>query len=423
MAGSGVRPSAVTGAGVLVMVLAAVVAARFTPFWFDPDEGCALRGRCPGPATDAVLRAMWVVEAAGFAVVLLGLVRTGRRLATTPAPPVDRPFPAWGEAPVAALTGVVLCAVPGWFVLVGALLSVQAIPAGLCLFWLLHAAAVTALDRRVGPARASALPGWLAGLVTGAVAVMAVGWWAVEVRGPLLALPVVDGAVLALGVLVRRAGAGGAGPRSAGIGAVAVLASAAVALVGLRGPEQAVQPAGPPDAAVPRRPAVPTAAPTAAPPAAIPTPAVPPVDAAVACTTGDLTWSVTGWDAAMGTRAVTVVAISRSAQPCYVDGIAGIAIAQGGRDLRLTTQPGSPDGPEAPQPRRVALAPGDAAAFPLVWKGYGAAADEDTPQELRVVLPQGGGTGTVPLGTAPAPFDLVDGGAVRVGPWRPSTPT
>jgi hypothetical protein len=28
----------------------------------------------------------------------------------------------------------------------------------------------------------------------------------------------------------------------------------------------------------------------------------------------------------------------------------------------------------------------------------------------------------VPLGTHPAPFDLVDGGTVRVGPWEPDLP-
>jgi hypothetical protein len=121
----------------------------------------------------------------------------------------------------------------------------------------------------------------------------------------------------------------------------------------------------------------------------------------------------------MGTRAVSVVATSHADGPCYVEGFPGVTLAQGGRDLRLTTEPGSPSSLEIPEARRVGLAPGGTAFFPLVWKGYGAAADEDTPQELRVTL-AGGEPGTVALvGTSPAPFDLVDGGTIRVGPWQP----
>ena len=164
------RPGVVTAAGVLVMVVAGVVAARHTPFWFDPDEGCAQLSRCPGPSTGAALRAMWVLESAGFGVVLLGLGLTWRRLRTTPSPPTSHPLPVWAEAAAGAVAGVVSCVVPGWFVLVGAFVSPPAMPAALCLFWLAQAATVTALDRHVGPARRSALPSWLAGLVISVLA-------------------------------------------------------------------------------------------------------------------------------------------------------------------------------------------------------------------------------------------------------------
>jgi hypothetical protein len=72
--------------------------------------------------------------------------------------------------------------------------------------------------------------------------------------------------------------------------------------------------------------------------------------------------------------------------------------------------------------RRVAVAPGGTAHFALVWKGHGAASDEKTPQELTVTLPGAAEPSRVPLGTHPAPFDLVDGGTVRVGPWEPDLP-
>jgi hypothetical protein len=398
----------VTITGLLLMVGAGIAASPFTPSWFDPDDG-------PARSAPAGLQVMWALEAVGLAIVLAGLVLTGRELRRMPAPPVTRPLPAWVEVVACALAGAVLCAIVGWFVLVGLLLSAPAIPAGLCLFWLVHAAAVTALDRRVAAAHASALPSWLAGLVVGAAGVAAVVWWAVEVRGMLWALPVVDGAALALGLLAWRAAAGGIRPSRAGIGAFGVLAAAGAVIVVTSGADQVggdhvgdspAAPVLPPPASVP-----------AAPPAVLqPSPA--PVDASVACAPEHLTWSATGWDAAMGTRAVSVVARSHADRPCYVEGFPGIALAQGGRDLRLTTEPGSPSSPGVPEARRVGLAPGGAASFPLIWKGYGAAADGETPQELRVTL-AGGEPSGVPLGTSPAPFDLVDGGTIRVGPWRP----
>ncbi|WP_142062408.1 DUF4232 domain-containing protein [Pseudonocardia kunmingensis] len=416
-----VRPGLVlTAAGVLVMVLAAVVASRYTPFWFDPDEGCALLGRCPGPTRDVVLGATWVLEWAGLGVVLLGLVRTGLHLRTVPAPPVPRPLPAWAQAAAGVLLGMLVCVVLGWFVLVAVLLSAPAVPAGLCLYWLAQAAAVTALDRHVGPAHRSALSAWSAGLAVSALAVAALVATAV-LAGSVRALPVVGGAALALGLLVRRAWAWraglappGGGPWSTAGAAAAVLATTgAVLLLG----DRADQPPGaepPPELAAAAHP----------PPARPPAPREPvdaepaPVDAPPACTPDELTWGATGWDAAMGTRAVTIVATSRADHPCHVDGFAEIVIAQGGRPLQLVAQPGAPTGPEVPPAARVGLAPGDAAGFPLVWKGYGAAADEDSPQELTVILP-GGGSSAVPLGAAPAPFDLVDGGSVRIGPWQP----
>jgi hypothetical protein len=412
------RPGLVTAAGVLVMVLAAVVASRYTPFWFDPDEGCALLGRCSGPAADAVLRGMWVLEWGGLGLVLLGLVGTGLRLRATPAPPVPRPLPAWAHAAAGALLGMLLCVVLGWSVLVAVLLSEQAVPAGLCVHWLAQAAAVTALDRHVGPAHRSELPAWSAGLAVSAVAV-AVPVGTAALGGPVRALPVVAGAALAAGVLVRRAWAwraghvaGGLRSRS-GVGAAAVALAAcgaAFLLVDRSGAEPA--PAPPPVLAAPVPPA-----PRERPGDDAPVDAPAAVDARVACAPDELGWAATGWDAAMGTRAVTIVATSHADHPCYVDGFAEIALAQGGRPLELAAQPGSPAGSGVPA-ARVGLAPGGTAGFPLTWEGYGAAADEDTPQELTVRL-AGRGPSTVPLGPAPAPFDLVDGAGVLVGPWRP----
>jgi hypothetical protein len=418
------RPGLVTAAGVLLVLGAAVAASRYTPFWFDTGEGCLLHGRCPGPATDTVLRVLWVLALAGLAVVLLGLVRTGRRLRTTPLPPPARPLPAWAEAAAGALIGTVLCLVLAPFALALVFVSELGVAAALCLFWLVQAAAVTALDRRVGPAHRSALPGWLAGLIISAVALAALLGSVVGARW-LDLFPVVDGAVIAIGLLLWRAVAWRAGLAPAGVrpwsapgaGITVLVVAVVVLLVGnVEGPAEGPAPLPPVSTPAPR-PAPPE---PAAPPPAAALPA--PVDATVACSPDDLTWSTTGWDAAMGTRAVTVVATNHSAHPCYVDGFAEIAIAQGGRPLRLATEPGSATEPGVPAARRVGLAVGGAGSFSLVWNGNGAAADPHTPQALTVTLPGGTDPVAVPLGPRPSPFDLVDGGTVRIGPWSPSAP-
>lgn len=392
-----------TAAGVFVMVGAGVTASRYSPPGFDPDDG---------PAHPAVPPAVWWgLEAVGLALVLAGLLRTGWLLRRAPAPRVPHPAPAWAEVAAGALAGAVVGPIAGLFALVGVLLSEQAVPAAVTVFWLAHAAAVTGLQWRTVP-QPTAARGWCTGLVVGALAVVVVVGWVAALRGPVEAVPVVDGAAVALALLVRRAAAGGVRPWRAATGVLGVLGAAAVVVVGASTAADRVDRAAPSSEPRPS-PRAAAPAPAAPGPSSPPAPAGTPVDPRVACAPAELAWSTTGWDAAMGTRAVTVVATSRADHPCYLDGTPGVAIAQGGRELRLTTEPTAGPGPAG----RVGLAPGGSASFPLIWAGHGAAADADTPQELRVVVDDGDPS-TVPLGAGPAPFDLVDGATIEVGPWR-----
>lgn len=417
-------PVLVTAAGLLAMVVAGVAAQQYTPFWFDPDEGCALHDRCPGPAADAALSALWALATVGLAVVLAGTALIGRRLGETPRPAPDRPLPGWGVVAAGAIAATAVSGVLGWVVLVGVLTSAPAAAAALCLLWLAQAVAVTAVELRARPSRedATMLPAWLTGLAVSAVAVASLVGWAFVARSTMDVLPAVDGAAVASGLLVRRAVLAGARPAPVALGALVVAGAAAAVLVATSGALGTGGPAVP--TLPPLRPAAPPPppAPTAPPsPGPAPTPPAPVVDADVACRPADLQWHVTGWDSAMGTRSAVVVATSSGGRPCYVDGFARITLSQGGREVRLTTGPGSATSSEVPQPRRVGLAPGGSAWFPLLWKGYGAAADAESPQELRVTLAGGGGPDTVPLG-ASAPFDLVDGGTIRIGAWQPGVP-
>jgi hypothetical protein len=67
---------------------------------------------------------------------------------------------------------------------------------------------------------------------------------------------------------------------------------------------------------------------------------------------------------------------------------------------------------------RVGIAPGHAARLLMYWRGYSQAADTTTPQTLEVLLRPG--VPAVPLGVPGPLFDLIDGGALRVGNWVPS---
>jgi hypothetical protein len=417
---------AVTAAGVLVMVVAAVVADRYTPLWFEPDEGCTLLGRCATREAAELLRAMWWVVGGGFTVVLAGRALTWRRLPRGPRPATRFPLPPWGQAGAAGLVGLAFSVVVGPVVLMAIFSSAQAIPTALCIFWLLQARGVTALDRATGPARRSVRAEWLIGLVASAVAVAVVVAVSLIDPGPFTPSPylIADGGALAAVVLLARVLPAG-GEQSRGTGAVRHMSGAGIAALAVASLVALAVPwPGPADEAAPAVPQLDAGAPPPEPalpgtPAAVPPPA--PVDAATPCLPGDLTWSTTGWDAAMGTRTVTVVATQHGRHPCYLDGFADVTLAQGGHPLRLVVVPGSVTEPGQPPPsaQRVGVATGGSASFVLFWRGYGAAAEQDTPQALSVSLSGVGDATDVPLGERPAPFDVIEGATVHIGVWQP----
>lgn len=134
----------------------------------------------------------------------------------------------------------------------------------------------------------------------------------------------------------------------------------------------------------------------------------------------DLSFSVGGFDAAMGQRAAALEATNVSTVPCFVEGVPVVTLTQG-RPLRLIAEPGqAPSGGPAPV-QRVGLAPGGSAFALLTWRTYGGWADQETPQSLTVAL----AAGSPPVRAdvvddhGPAPFDIADGGAWGIAPWAP----
>ena len=415
----------VTVTGLLVMLVGAVIAARYTPFWFDPSE-CSLHDRCVTPESTAMLQAMWWVVGIGIVVVLAGLALTWRALPRTPEPTTDYPLPVWGRAGAAALVGAAFGGVLGFFVLASMFFAVQALPVALCIFWLLQGHALVWVQLRTGSARRSVRVDWAIGLSASAVAITVGALLAVPYRSEDLFV-IANAAVLVAAVLLDQALPARAGrlsesgpvQRSAG----ALIAALAVAVAGyvvfMAVPDS--KPDTPPRPSPQLHPATP---PPEKPPttSSVPTPA-PPVEADTPCAPDDLTWSTTGWDATMGSRAVTVVATHHGRRPCYLDGFAAITIAQGGRPLHLVVEPASIAQPGLPvAAQRVGVAPGGTASFAVFWKGYGAAADQTTPQTLDVVLPGAAGPSAVPLSEGPAPFDVIDGATVHIDAWRAGAP-
>lgn len=139
----------------------------------------------------------------------------------------------------------------------------------------------------------------------------------------------------------------------------------------------------------------------------------PPVttDDAAPCTPDQLDFVLEAPDRATGNGWVSLRTTNRSDVPCTLTGPASLVVEQGGRELDLTLDHGTPGEP-------VRLERQQSASAEVFWRGYGTAADQDTPQAVRVVLADGW-TDDVALGTAADDplFDLVDGGALTVGPW------
>ncbi|HEY4420326.1 MAG TPA: DUF4232 domain-containing protein, partial [Pseudonocardia sp.] len=416
-----------TSTGLLVMLVGAATATRYAPFWFDPSE-CSLYDRCVTPESTAMLQAMWWVVGIGIVVVLAGLALTWRALPRTPEPATAYPLPVWGRAGAAALVGVTFGGVLGFFVLASALSALQAFPFALCAFWLLQGLALVWIQLRTGPARRAVRVDWAIGLSASALAITVGALLAVPHRSEDLFV-IANAAVLVAAVLLdqvlpaRAARLSESGPvqRSA----AAVIAALAVAVAGYVVIMAVPHPK--PDAVPLSSPPAPQLHPAAPPPEQPTTSSVsapaPPVEAATPCAPDDLTWSTTGWDTAMGTRAVTVVATHHGRRPCYLDGFAAITIAQGGRPLQLVIEPASLAQPSAPvAAQRVGVAPGGTSSFVVFWKGHGAAADQATPQTLDVVLPGAAGPSAVPLSEGPAPFDVIDGATVTINAWRAGVP-
>lgn len=158
-----------------------------------------------------------------------------------------------------------------------------------------------------------------------------------------------------------------------------------------------------------------SAAPPAPEPRTVPLPAGvdpwPADDAAPACTGGDLRVSLGTPDAAAGGRFLAVHAENVSRRACALDGVPGLVFRNAaGEPQQVTLAPAAP----GVVPGRVVVPAGERALATVQWRAMSTTNDPDVTTAVDVVpAPDADPVALVPS----AELDVLDGGAVRVGPW------
>lgn len=114
--------------------------------------------------------------------------------------------------------------------------------------------------------------------------------------------------------------------------------------------------------------------------------------------------------------ATTITAVNVGSRTCRVEGWPSVQLLSEGVDLALNVHPAStqPAGDHV-EPDPVELAPGEAARTQAWWPSWGAAADLDAEQELRLGV--GGGVEVVLLPGLDG-WDVVRSAEVWVAPWQ-----
>lgn len=147
----------------------------------------------------------------------------------------------------------------------------------------------------------------------------------------------------------------------------------------------------------------------------------PPVSdgAAPPCGPADVDIAVEVVDRAVGNGWARLRAVNRAARACTLAGAPPLTLDQDA-PLLLVIDHGSHLLPAVDAPAEVRLEPRASAAAQLAWRGYGTAADTTTRQTVGVGMADGSLVVAAPgLPGVEAPFDVVDGAAMTVGPWQP----
>jgi len=140
-------------------------------------------------------------------------------------------------------------------------------------------------------------------------------------------------------------------------------------------------------------------------------------DGVLPCTGPDLRAGVTGFDAAAGSRFLTVTAENVAAAPCALDGRPGLSF------LRVSgTVPDVLSEPDVPgqSPVRIVVPPGGVATSQLRWGAMSTAGDPDRTTSVLVTTVPGADEVRVRVTDVPGAesgIDILEGARVVVGDW------
>lgn len=128
-------------------------------------------------------------------------------------------------------------------------------------------------------------------------------------------------------------------------------------------------------------------------------------------------------DSAAGTRGASVRARNTSGEPCAVEDVPGLAFRNGDGQAQtaVTVEPYEP----GVEPGRIVVPEGESVLSPLVWRAMSTVNDPDTTTTIEVTAVPGAGPVALDVttdGTSASGLDILDGAAVRVGPWTQAGP-
>lgn len=145
------------------------------------------------------------------------------------------------------------------------------------------------------------------------------------------------------------------------------------------------------------------------------------VKAGTACQPSQLELVAGGTDHALMYREFTVTATNTGSTSCLLAGFASVQFrGTDGSTFWVAESHDLMPEPVPKDPSPVTVAPGATATVRIGWSGTGAVHGLEQAGEVIMTVTRGSAPAPVQLDPWTLPIDIVDGGTVRIGEWRPA---